>query len=119
MLAAFNNLKVTHFSLVTHFAPGDPLENVWDEIEKTQLKLLGNVKLTQKVKILHGFHLLLQPYLIFQPLSILYRFPDHLFHFFAISFISLHHGSQYLTSYYCCYQLLLHTRLTQISAAIF
>ena len=41
---------------------------------------------------------MLQPYLIFQSLSILYRFPDHLFHFFTIYFAIFRHGSQYLTS---------------------
>ena len=24
-----NNLKVTHFALVTHFAPGDPSSKLW------------------------------------------------------------------------------------------
>ena len=27
------------------------IENVWDKIEKTQLKLLGNMKLTRKAKL--------------------------------------------------------------------
>ena len=75
------------------------MENVWDEIEKTWLKRLGNVKLTQTAKLLTRFCLLLQPYLIFQALSILYGFPDHLFRFFTIYFAVFHHGSQYLTSY--------------------
>ena len=40
------------------------MENVWNEIEKTQLKLLGNVKLTQKAKLLTMFCQLLQPFSI-------------------------------------------------------
>ena len=95
------------------------METFWDEIEKTQLKLLGSVKLTQEVKPLTRFCLLLQHYLISQPLSILCGFSDHLFHFFTLYFAILHHGTQYLTSYYCRYQSLLHSRLTKISAAIF
>ena len=62
------------------------MENVWDEIQKAQLKLLGNVKLTQKAKLLTRYCLLLQPYLIFKPLSILYGFPDRLFYFFTVYF---------------------------------
>ena len=62
------------------------MENVWDEIQKAQLKLLGNVKLTQKAKLLTRYCLLLQPYLIFKPLSIPYGFPDRLFYFFIVYF---------------------------------
>ena len=76
------------------------MENVWNEIENTRLKLLGDVKLTPKAKLLTRFCLLLQPYLIFQPLSIFYGFPDLLFHFFTIYFAIFHHGSQSLTSSY-------------------
>ena len=95
------------------------MENIWDEVEKTQLKLLGNVKLTQEAKPLTRFCLLLQHYLVFQLLSILYGFPDHLLHFFTLYFAISQHGTQYLTSYYCRYQSLLHSHLTKISAAIF
>ena len=42
----------------------------------------------------------MKPYLIFRPLSIRYRFSDHLFHFFTINFAIFYHGSQYLTGYY-------------------
>ena len=35
------------------------MENVWDQIEKTQLKLLDNAKLTQQAKLLTRFCLLL------------------------------------------------------------
>ena len=75
------------------------MENVWDEIEKTRLKLLRDRKLTQKAKLLTTFCLLMQHYLIFQPIRILYGFPDRLFWFFTIYFAIFHHGSQYLTSY--------------------
>ena len=74
------------------------MENFWNEIERTRLKLLGNVKLAQKAKPLTRFCLSLQPYLIFQPLSIFYGFSDLLFHFFTIYFAILHDGSQRLTS---------------------
>ena len=76
------------------------MKNIWDKFEKTQLKLLGNLKLTQMAKLLTKFCLLLLPGLIFQPLSILYGFSDHLFYFFTIYFAIFHHGAQYLTSYY-------------------
>ena len=69
------------------------------KLRKLGSKLLGNVKLTQKAKRLTRFCLLLQPYLIFQPLTIVYGFPDYLFHFFTIYFAAFHHGSQYLTSF--------------------
>ena len=73
------------------------MENVSDEIEKTRLKLSGNMKLTQKVKILTRFCLLLQSYLISQPLSIFCGFPDRLFYFFTIFFAIFYHSSQYLS----------------------
>ena len=90
------------------------MENVSDEIEKTRLKLSGNMKLTQKVKILTRFCLLLQFYLISQPLSIFCGFPDRLFYFFTIFL-------QFFTIAVsiCRYQSLSHSRLTKISAAIF
>ena len=90
-------------------------ENVWDEIDKTRLKLLAK---HIKAKLLTRFFLtffklpvLLQPYLILRkrlriyfPIYFSYGFPDHLFHsFFFISFAIFYHGSQYLLADYCRY----------------
>ena len=96
------------------------MENVWDEIENTRLKLLGNVKLTHKAKILGRFCLLLQPYLIFQPLRIFMGF--QIFYFISSLFILQFFTmavSLWLAPTYSRYESLSHSRRAKISAAFF
>ena len=78
------------------------------------------MKLTKKAKLLTEFRLLLQLYLIFQPLSILMDFQIIYFisSLFILQFFTMA-VIHYLASYYYRYQSLSHSRLTKILTAIF
>lgn len=70
------------------------------------MKLLAKFPLLQMSYLIHRKRLRNYFPTTYDP----YGFPDHLFKlFFTISFAIFHHSSQFLASYFCCYQSLSHS----------